>query len=139
MWSTILSLIIEINHGNKDNSGKSNGGGNNKQQSTKSSGGNGDRNGNDDSNNNDNKQECNGSIGGSVALAVAAGRQQCKRWGCRQRNNMAAAVAVAAWRGRRRQHCNGGNAVAAQHWRRRKHQLGGSSGNLGALWQAPRW
>ncbi len=54
MWSTILSLIIETNHGNKEIGGNSDGGGNNKQQSTKSSSGNGDGVGNDDINEHDN-------------------------------------------------------------------------------------
>jgi hypothetical protein len=79
MWSTILSLIIETNHGNKDTGGNSNDRGNNKQQSTKSSGGNSDGIGDNDSNNNDNENEGGSGVGGSAALAVAAGRQRVMR------------------------------------------------------------
>ncbi len=76
MWSTILSSIIETNHGNKDTGGNSDCRGNNKQQSTKSSGGNGDGIGNDDSNDDDNENEGSGGVCGSAALTVAAGQRQ---------------------------------------------------------------
>jgi hypothetical protein len=71
--ATILSLIIETNHGNEDTGSNSNGGGNNKQQSTKSSGGNGDGIGYNDSNDDNVENKGSGGIGGSAALAVTAG------------------------------------------------------------------
>jgi hypothetical protein len=89
MWSTILSLIIETNHGNKDTGGNSDGRGNNKQQSTKSSGGNGDGIGNNDSNDNDDENESSGSIGGSAALAVAGGWRRVMRLVARLRGRTA--------------------------------------------------
>jgi hypothetical protein len=79
MCSTILSLIIETNHGNKDTGGNSDGRGYNKQQSTKSSGGNGDGIGDNDSNDDDNENKGGGGIGGSAALAVAAGWRRVMR------------------------------------------------------------